>query len=147
MRRTVLVLTIAALVAAMMVAAIAPAMARDRDRSNHFGFFGNDGVGLDVENEAESGDVQLNNQVSNEGDFAMQCTPALQFGQTGNLNNSPSFFQFGSGGDFDNFDDFGFFGFDGGLDDFEPGGVEFTIEPSVTTDCDQSVQQSSAASS
>jgi len=125
-----LVLTIAALAAAMTVAAIAPAMARDRDRSNHFGFFGDDGVGLDVENEAESGDVQLNNQVSNEGDYAMQCTPALQFGQTGNLNNSPTFLQYASE-----------------ADDFQPGGIEFTIEPSVDTSCDQSVEQSSAASS
>ncbi len=118
----------------------------DDDNAN-FGFFGDNDVGLDVENEAESGDVQINNQVSNEGDFAMQCTPALQFGQTGNLNNAPAFLQFGSGNG-DRFDDFGFFGnrFDTGLDDFEPGGIDFAIEPTVSTDCNQSVVQTSVAS-
>jgi len=87
-------------------------------------------VDFEIENEAESEDVQLSYQVSNEGDYAMQCTPALQFGQTGNLNNAPAFLQYASE-----------------LDDFEAGGIEFAIEPSVTTECEQAVQQSSAASS
>ncbi len=85
---------------------------------------------LEIEDEAESADVTLSNQVANEGDYASQCTPALQFGQTGNLNNSPAFLQYASE-----------------ADDFEPGGIEFAIEPTVDTSCDQSVQQSSAASS
>ncbi len=92
--------------------------------------FHDPGVGLSNEQDAQSGDVQLNNRVTNEGDYAMQCTPALQFGQTGNLNNAPTFLQYASESD-----------------DFEPGGIEFAIEPTVSTDCEQSVQQSSAASS
>ncbi len=127
MKRILLGLAMVALLTTLVVASIVPAIARDR---NHFGFFRDDGVSLETENEAESGDVQLNNQVSNEGDYAMQCTPALQFGQTGNLNNSPAFLQYASE-----------------ADDFEPGGIEFAIEPTVSTDCEQSVQQSSAASS
>ncbi len=85
---------------------------------------------LEVEDEAESGDVTLSNQVANEGDYASQCTPAYQFGQTGNLNNSPAFLQYASD-----------------LDDFEPGGIEFGIGGTVSTDCSSAVQQSSAASS
>jgi hypothetical protein len=85
---------------------------------------------LEVENEGESDDVSLSFGVSNEGDYAMQCTPALQFGQTGNLNNAPAFLQYASE-----------------ADDFEAGGIEFAIEPTVATDCEQAVQQSSAASS
>ncbi len=85
---------------------------------------------LEIEDEGESGDVALSNGVANEGDYASQCTPALQFGQTGNLNNGQAFVQYASV-----------------ADDFEPGGIEFGIEPTVATECEQSVMQSSAASS
>jgi hypothetical protein len=87
-------------------------------------------VGGGAGNEAESGGVELGFEVENEGDYASQCTPALQFGQTGNLNNAPAFVQYASE-----------------LDDFEPGGIEFAIEPAVEAECEQAVQQSSAASS
>ncbi len=83
-----------------------------------------------VGNEGESGDVALGNEVANEGDYASQCTPALQFGNTGNLNNGQAFVQYASE-----------------ADDFEAGGIAFTIEPTVSTDCASTVQQSSAASS
>jgi hypothetical protein len=122
----------------------APAMAIDLDSNdddhNGFFFFGDDdrkdfdnfgGFGrLDNENETESGEVDLSFGVSNTGDYASQCVPALQFGNTGNFNNSPSFAQFGS---------------DSG--DFEPGGIEFSVEPELAVDCSHTVQQSSAASS
>ncbi len=68
--------------------------------------------------------------VSNEGDFASQCTPALQFANTGNFDDSPSFSQFGSE-----------------LDEFESEGVEVSFAPEVARDCSSAVQQSSAASS
>ncbi len=100
---------------ALTLAAVIPALAQ---------------TSLEVENEGESADVSLSNAVANEGDYASQCTPALQFGQTGNLNNAPTFLQYASE-----------------LDDFEPGGIEFGIAPVVSTDCEQTVQQSSAASS
>ena len=68
--------------------------------------------------------------MANEGDYASQCVPAQQFGNTGNLNNAPSFLQYASGSD-----------------DFEPGGLEFAIGPEMEVGCESAVQQSSAASS
>ncbi len=117
----------------------------DDDEDFDEDFFGFDVAdGFDVENESESGPVDLSFDVSNTGDYASQCVPALQFGNTGNFNNAPSFAQFGSGGFVD--EDFGFFDH-GGIDDFEPGGIEFSVSPELAVDCSSTVQQSSAASS
>jgi hypothetical protein len=123
---------------------------------------------LDVENESESGPVDLEFDVTNTGDYASQCVPAVQFGNSANFNNAPTFVQGGSGGfvveedDNDGFinDIFDVFGdddrnddrvvFGGGdsiIDDFEPGGIEFSVSPEVSVDCSHTVQQSSAASS
>ena len=87
-------------------------------------------VTQEVEQEAESGDVALDFAVSNEGDYAGQCTPAEQFGQTGNAQNAPSSLQFA-----------------GESDDFEPGGIEFGAdEPGIAVECPSTIQQSAAAS-
>ena len=80
--------------------------------------------------ETESGDVAVGFDVSNTGDYASQCTPAVQFGNTGNFDNASSFVQY-----------------DGELDDFEPGGIEFGVEPTSAVECPSTIQQSSAASS
>ena len=80
--------------------------------------------------ETESDDVAIGFDVSNTGDYASQCTPAVQFGNTGNFENASSFVQY-----------------DGTADDFEPGGIEFGVEPTSDVTCDRTVQQSSAASS
>ena len=88
-------------------------------------------VGLESGNEAESEEVATDFAVSNEGDYATQCVPALQFGNSGNFNNAPSFLQYAV---------------DEGSD-FEPGGIEFSVEPEMEVDCASEVQQSSAASS
>ena len=90
---------------------------------------GGPGFTQEVEQEAQSGEVDLSFEVSNEGDYAGQCTPAEQFGQTGNAQNAPGFLQFGSG-----------------ADDFEAGGVGFVAEPEQATDCASTIQQSSTAS-
>ena len=87
-------------------------------------------VGLEAGNEAESDEVGTEFEVANEGDYASQCVPALQFGNSGNFNNAPTFLQYASGSD-----------------DFEPGGLEFAIEPEMEVGCESAVQQSSAASS
>ena len=87
-------------------------------------------VALEAGNEAESDGVELGFSVANEGDFASQCTPALQFGNTGNFNNTPVFQQYTSK-----------------ADDFEPGGIEFVVEPSTEAECNSTIQQSAAASS
>ena len=78
----------------------------------------------------ESGDTAIGFDVSNKGDYASQCTPALQVGNTGNFDNGSSFVQY-----------------DGEIDDFEPGGIAFTIEPTSALECPSTIQQSSAASS
>ena len=88
-------------------------------------------VGLVAEQEAESDEVGTDFAVENEGDYASQCVPALQFGNSGNFNNAPSFLQYAV---------------DEGSD-FEPGGIEFSVEPEMEVGCESAVQQSSAASS
>ena len=80
--------------------------------------------------EPESGDTAIGFDVANKGDYASQCTPAVQVGNTGNFENASSFVQY-----------------DGTADDFEPGGVAFTIEPTSAVECPSTIQQSSAASS
>ena len=104
-----------AAILALMLAVAVPAIAQ---------------VGLEVENEAESEQLESAFEVANEGDYASQCVPALQFGNSGNFNNAPSFLQYSSE-----------------LGDFEPGGIEFAIEPETEVACESAVQQSSAASS
>ena len=89
-------------------------------------------VGLETEQEAESDEVATEFAVSNEGDYASQCVPALQFGNSGNFNNTPTLLQYAN---------------PDGLGDFEPGGIEFAIEPEMEVECGSTVQQSSAASS
>jgi hypothetical protein len=83
-----------------------------------------------IEQEPESGDFATNFSVENSGNYASQCTPAIQFGNTGNFENASSFVQYS-----------------GTADDFEPGGIEFSVEPTSDVSCDRTVQQSSAASS
>ena len=80
--------------------------------------------------ETESGDFAVGFDVANEGDYASQCTPAIQEGNTGNFNNGSSFIQY-----------------DGELDDFEPGGIEVSFGGSQDVSCPSTIQQSSAASS
>jgi hypothetical protein len=96
--------------------------------------------------------VNIGFRVSNSGDFASQCTPAMQFGNTGNFQNGSSFVQgFGSGTN-DGLRNFnGFFGhpfFDrGGIDDFEPEGIDVSFGGSQEVSCPSTIEQSSAASS
>ncbi len=104
-----------AAILALVLAAAVPAIAQ---------------VALEAGNEAESEELATEFSVANEGDYANQCVPALQFGNTGNFNNAPSFLQYASVSD-----------------DFEPGGLEFAVEPEMEVACESAVQQSSAASS
>ena len=86
-------------------------------------------VALENGQETQSGDFSANFSVQNSGDYASQCTPAIQFGNTGNFNNAPAFLQYASE-----------------ADDFEPGGIEFSVEPTTDVSCSSTIQQSSAAS-
>ncbi len=126
---------LAAMLAMMLAVTAAPAVADDLDFDDFDrGFFiVDDDLDFnnfgDFENGAESGDVDLSFEVSNTGDFASQCVPASQFGNTGNVNNSPGFVQFGSD-----------------ADDFEANGIEFSVGGDLAVDCSSTVQQSAAAS-
>ena len=79
---------------------------------------------------SESGDTALGADVANQGDYASQCTPVSQFGNTGNFDNGSSFVQY-----------------DGEIDDFEPGGIDCAVDPTSEGEGSSTIQQSSAASS
>ena len=142
---------LAAMLALVVVVGVAPALANsngffDRFGDNHNDLFANNdffdnffhnnndngsaGIEQSVEQETQSGDVSLGYSVTNSGDYASQCTPAIQFGNTGNFNNTPVFQQYSSK-----------------ADDFESGGIEFVVEPETAAECDSTIQQSAAASS
>ena len=142
-RRIKFLLAVAAAMATLLAMTAAPAMANHndffgfgRDNINDFfgfgrdNFFGNNGLRSDIDQESESGDVSIGFDVSNRGDYASQCTPATQFGNTGNFQNASSFVQYA-----------------GELDDFEPEGIDVSFGGSQDVDCSNTIQQSSAASS
>ena len=93
------------------------------------GFFANGNPSISQDVEPVSGNVSLNNSVSNTGNYASQCTPAQQTGNSGNFTNAPAVLQLG--------------GRSGGI---EPEGIEVNFGGSVTADCPSTIEQSSAAS-
>jgi hypothetical protein len=143
---------LAAMLALVAVVAVVPALAQanrfndnrfddnrfddnrfDDNRFDNFfdGFFGNDaGISQTVDQQSQSGDFSANFSVQNSGDYASQCTPAIQQGNTGNFNNAPSFLQYASD-----------------ADDFQPGGIDVSFSPQMSVNCPSTIQQSSAASS
>src|SRR5215217_5155274 len=130
---------LAAMLALVVLVGVAPALANSNDFFDRFGdndnrndFFnrGDRGIEQSVEQESQSGDLSLGYSVQNTGDYASQCAPAIQFGNTGNFQDAPSFLQYGSE-----------------ADDFEPGGIEVSFAPQQGVDCSNEIQQSSAASS
>jgi opacity protein-like surface antigen len=129
---------LAAMLALVAAVAVVPALAQnnrfdDNRFDNRFfdNFFGNGDAGIsqEVDQQSQSGDFSANFSVENTGDYASQCTPAVQFGNTGNFNNAPTFLQYASESD-----------------DFQPGGLEFSVEPTTDVSCSSTIQQSSAAS-
>ena len=84
-------------------------------------------VGTEID---ESGGIELAFETSQTGDNSNQCAPALQFGNTGNLQNAQSALQYASTADDIEFE----------------GGDGFVFEPAQEVACDQAVQQSAAAS-
>jgi hypothetical protein len=102
------------------------------DRFDNNGF-DNNPVGISQEfsqDTGETGNVDLNSEIINTGDNSNQCAAPLQFGNTGNLQNQQGFLQYGSE-----------------ADDVEFGGSQFVFAPQQGVRCDQSVEQSAAASS
>src|SRR5215216_3419322 len=144
-------MTLAAMLALVVVVGVAPALADSNDFFDRFGdnddeffdsffanndfldnFFnhGNAGIEQSIDQQSESGDVSLGYSVTNSGDYASQCAPAIQFGNTGNFQNAHSFLQYGSE-----------------ADDFEPGGIEVSFDSQQGVECSNTIQQSSAAGS
>ena len=80
--------------------------------------------------EQESGEVEVEFSVENTGDSSNQCVGANQFANTGNVSNSQGVLQYASE-----------------ADDFEFAGNSVSFSPEFEQACEQSVEQSSAASS
>ena len=168
MRCTKLVLSVAAVMVAMLVGFSAPAMAADNNRhdndrnDNHFIVFGNDnndnfcdffncnfnrfdgfdnGFG-DFEQEADSGDINQTFDVSGTGDNSNQTAGLTGNANTGNVQNQigvTDFGNFGTFNDFDRFDGNPFF-FDG----FNGNGGDFEFD---NTGADLTVTGNSTTSS
>ena len=82
----------------------------------------------------DTGNVEANLTVSSTGNNSNQCVPAIQFGNTGNIQNAQGFLQYNST-----------------ADDIEFSGSSFEFAPVVqppnplTPLCEQTVQQAAAA--
>ena len=148
-RRILLVLTAAGVLVTMLAIVPGPAFADDIDFDGiDDGFFFCDdddddfdgfiecedfffdfGNGFqDIDQESESGDIDLSVDVSSEGDFAQQSVAPLQFANTGNFQNAQGFTQF-----------------DSTADDIDFDGGSFEFDADFSFDSNQSVRQSSAA--
>jgi hypothetical protein len=87
-------------------------------------------VGQELGNEDETGNVDLSFSVTQTGNNSSQCVTPLQFGNTGSNQNTQGFLQYNST-----------------ADDLSGEGGEFSFAPVLSGGCEQTVQQSSAASS
>ena len=119
MKRILLLLTAAVMMAVLFAVAVGPALADHRFFRNHFD-----------NQEHRSGAIDFDTDISIRGNNNNQCAGVLQFGNTGNFAN-----QQGTS-NYDNPDS---------EQEFE--GFEVDFSPENETECDQRVQQASAASS
>jgi hypothetical protein len=138
MRKTMLLAAMLSLTVLMFAAS--PAMALDRDDRNN----NHRSVSHEVEQEADSGDVDQSFEVSGTGDNSNQTAGIQGTANTGNAQNQISVFD----GD-DVFDDGGFFfrDFDGdGFDDFEfeDVGASIEVSPEQVVSSDQRVNQAAS---
>jgi hypothetical protein len=143
MRKTMLLAAMLSLTVLMFAAS--PAMAQDwnddwwnDDWNNdwnegwwHDGFDFDDGLNQDVEQEAESGDVDQSFGVSGTGDNSNQTVGTQGVANTGNAQNATGILQVG--GDAEDFE-------------FDDVGSSIEVSPSSTTDSEQRVNQSASAS-
>ena len=102
----------------------------DGDGDNDFFDFA-DGIDQDVEQEAESGDVDQSFEVTGTGDNSNQTVSTQGVANTGNAQNVIDVVQVG--GDADDFE-------------FDEVGSSITLSPSSTTDSVQRVDQAASAS-
>ena len=148
MRRTKTFLGVVAVMAAMLVAFAAPAMANDHndwdwndrhdnDRwwDNRFDRFDFDDFDFDndFDQEADSGDIDQDFDVSNTGDNSNQTAGIQGVANTGNAQNQIGVFDAGNG-----FDDDGDF-------EFDDVGSSIEVSPTNVTSSDQEVNQAASA--
>ena len=171
--RKMMLLAALASIAALMLAAT-PAMADDFDRHDFCRFFFdcndrfdfNDGFGFqDVEQDADSGDIDQSVDVTGGGDNSNQTVGTQGVANTGNAQNQIGVTDFGdfdnfNGNDFcdnfhrnnfcdnrfDRFDNFGRFNNGFGDFEFEDSGASIEVSPINTTSSDQEVNQAASAS-
>jgi preprotein translocase subunit SecF len=143
MRKTILLASMLSLTVLMFAAS--PAIAQDwndgwwnDDWNNDWnegwwndGFDFDGGLNQDVEQEAESGDVDQSFDVSGTGDNSNQTVGTQGVANTGNAQNATGILQLG--GDADDFE-------------FDEVGSSIEVSPSSTTDSEQRVNQSASAS-
>jgi hypothetical protein len=139
MRKTMLLAAMLSLTVLMFAAS--PATAQDwndgwwnddwNEGWGNDGFDFDDGLNQDVEQEAESGDVDQSFDVSGTGDNSNQTAGIQGVANTGNAQNVIDVTQVG--GDADDFE-------------FDDVGSSIEVSPSSTTDSDQRVNQSASAS-
>ena len=157
MRRIKLILAAAMAMATLMVVTASPAMAQtffidrgDFDRFDRDHFVDNVGP-ADQEfsiRRITSGAANPTTNISNTGNNVNLCTPVQQVSNTGNVANEQGFVPVGNGflSPVDNgflFPVDNFFGFGNGDIDFT--GNEINIPPSVSSSCDQTINQAAAA--
>jgi hypothetical protein len=92
---------------------------------------GNVEIGQEIEQEAESGDIDQSFEVASSGDNSNQCPEIQGVANAGNAQNAQGIVQFDSEAD-----DF----------EFEEVGSDIAVSPAATTTCDQTVNQAAAAS-
>ena len=144
MRKTMLLATMLSLTVLMFAAS--PAIAQDWDdgwwnddwndrwwdddfdREFFFDDFGD--VSQDIEQEAESGDVDQDFDVSSTGDNSNQTVSTQGVANTGNAQNAIGVSDFGNGGDFE----------------FDEVGSSIEVSPTNMTSSDQQVNQAATAS-
>ena len=139
MRKTMLLAAMLSLTVLMFAAS--PAMAQDWNEGwwnddwnegwwdDGFDFDGS--LNQEVEQEAESGDVEQSFDVSGTGDNSNQTAGIQGVANTGNAQDATGILQLG--GDADDFE-------------FDEVGSSIDVSPSSTTDSDQRVNQSASAS-
>jgi hypothetical protein len=101
------------------------------DFDDGFVDFGDGAIEQDVEQEAESGDIDQDFGVSQTGDNSNQTVSTQGVANTGNAQNATGVIQVG--GDADDFE-------------FEDGGSEIELSPTNTTNSSNQVNQSAAVS-
>jgi hypothetical protein len=160
MRRTKLILAVAAAMVTMLALTAGPALAADNDHHDNRidrleRFFDNFDNGLfqSNEQEADSGDVDQSFDVSGGGDNSNQTVGTQGVANTGNAQNQIGVTRLGNNldnfnrHDLDRFDRFVSDHFDRNSGDFEfeDSGASIEVSPTNTTSGDQQVNQAASA--